>query len=154
MLALALTAAAFSGLAFGGTAFGGTTERIVADWRTGLAINGFDPVAYFTDAAPRTGRLEYEYSFSGVTWRFRNEGNRAAFADRPDVYLPQFGGHDPVGVARGVARPGHPELWVIVDQRLYLFFSEQARDTFRAAPDQTAAAAEEKWPDVVETLSP
>ena len=134
-------------------ALAGTTEQVVADWQTGLALSGFDPVAYFTDATPKTGRLEHEYSFAGVTWRFRNEGNRAAFAERPDVYVPQFGGHDPVAVARGVARPGHPELWLIVENRLYLFYSPEARDAFRAAPDQVNADAEEKWPEVVRTLS-
>ena len=142
-----------AGVAFSTAAIGGTTEQVVADWHTGLAISGFDPVAYFTDAVPKTGRLEYEYSFAGVTWRFRNEGNRAAFAGHPDVYMPQFGGHDPVAVARGVARAGHPELWLIADKRLYLFYSPEARDAFRADPDQVTGAAEEKWPDVVRTLS-
>ena len=45
----------------------GTTDRVVADWLTGLALSGFDPVAYFTDAAPKTGRPEHEYSFGGAT---------------------------------------------------------------------------------------
>ena len=152
MSALA-AALALPAIAFGGAALGGTTERIVADSRSGLAISGFDPVAYFTDAAAKTGKPDYEYSFGGVIWRFRNEGNRAAFAGRPDVYMPQFGGHDPVGVARGVARAGHPELWVIAGKRLYLFYSEEAREAFRTDPDQVAGAAEEKWPAVVSTLS-
>jgi hypothetical protein len=136
------------------TSGGGTTERVVADWRTGLAISGFDPVGYFTDAAAKIGRPELEYPYAGVTWRFGNEGNRAAFAGHPDIYLPRFGGHDPVGVARGVARPGHPEFWLIVEQRLYLFYGADARDAFRADPDRIAAAAEELWPEVLRSLSP
>ena len=72
-----------------------TTERIVLDRRTGLAIHGYDPVAYFTDAVALAGRAELELSYGGVVWRFRNAGNRAAFAERPDVYMPQFGGYDP-----------------------------------------------------------
>ena len=76
--------------------------------RPGLAINGFDPVAYFTEATARQGRVDTEYRLSGATWRFRNEGNRAAFADNPEVYMPQFGGYDPVAIARGTSVAGTP----------------------------------------------
>src|SRR5205807_326568 len=64
-----------------------TTERVVVDLHTGLALYGFDPVAYFTDAKPVAGRPDFELWLAGATWRFRNEGNRAAFADHPEVYM-------------------------------------------------------------------
>jgi YHS domain-containing protein len=95
-----------------------------------------------------------EYSFGGAVWRFRNEGNRAAFVDHPEVYAPVFGGYDPVALARGVASPGHPQIWAIVDDRLYLFYSPEARKSFTANPDSLIAAAERKWPSVRQTLSP
>ena len=60
-----------------------TTERVVTNRHTGLAIDGFDPVAYFVDGAPSSGRADLEFRFAGATWRFRNEGNRAAFAAAP-----------------------------------------------------------------------
>src|SRR5687768_8448023 len=63
-----------------------TTERIVVDPNRGLALNGFDPVAYFTDGKPLLGREDLEYAYAGTVFRFRNEGNRAAFADNPEVY--------------------------------------------------------------------
>ena len=62
-----------------------TTELIVVDPNRGLALSGFDPVAYFTDSRPLLGRPDLEASFSGATWRFRNEGNRAAFLENPEV---------------------------------------------------------------------
>ena len=68
-------------------------------------------MAYFTDAAPRLGSSDFELSFAGVVWRFHNEGNRAAFIANPEVYMPRFGGYDPVAVARGASAPGHAELW-------------------------------------------
>src|SRR5207248_3817916 len=77
-----------------------TTERVVVDERTGLAIHGFDPVAYFTEAAAAIGREELELPYAGAVWRFRNAGNRTAFAERPDIYMPQFGGYDPIVLAR------------------------------------------------------
>jgi hypothetical protein len=70
-----------------------TTERIVVDRHTGLAIGGYDPVAFFTDGRPMVGNPAFEL-------RFCNIDNRAAFAPQPEVYLPQFGGYDPAGVAQ------------------------------------------------------
>jgi hypothetical protein len=88
--------------------YAATTEQIVVDGRTGLAISGFDPVAYFVEGAAKPGRDVFEHVFAGVTWRFCNEGNQAAFAADPEVYMPRFGGYDPVGIARGVTAPVTP----------------------------------------------
>lgn len=131
-----------------------TTERIVTDRNTGLAISGFDPMVYFIDAVPRMGKADHELASSGVTWRFRNEGNMAAFAADPEIYSPQFGGYDPLGVARGVAVAGHPRLWLVHEKRLYLFQSVETRERFSADPDAVRAVAEEKWPDVMRELVP
>ena len=76
------------------------TERIVVDRHTGLAIGGFDPVAYFVEAEAVLGKGDFEYALADTVWRFRNEGNRAAFVDNPEIYMPRFGGYDPVAVAR------------------------------------------------------
>ena len=129
-----------------------TTERIVTDWHTGIALYGYDPVAYFTEARPTTGRSEFELRHAGVTWRFRNEGNRAAFAADPGIYMPQFGGYDPIGVARGVATPGHPQFWARVENRVYLFAGEAQREAFVANPERAISAAESRWPEVLKKL--
>ena len=131
-----------------------TTERVVADHHTGLAISGFDPVAYFIEAHAQVGRPEYELRLDGVSWRFRNEGNRGAFAADPEVYRPRFGGYDPVAVARGASVPGHPEIWLIAEQRLYLFRSEETREAFAENPERVLDAAERRWPEVLRTLTP
>jgi YHS domain-containing protein len=131
-----------------------TTEAIVVDPNRGLALSGFDPVAYFTDARPLVGRGDLEFAYAGATWRFRNEGNRAAFAEHPEIYRPVFGGYDPVAVARGVGTPGHPQIWLIAGARLYFFYDGEAKKTFAAAPESVLNAAERMWPDVLRTLSP
>jgi hypothetical protein len=133
--------------------FAATTERVVSDPASGLAIGGFDSVAYFTDAAPRLGNSDFELSFAGVVWRFRNEGNRAAFIANPDVYMPRFGGYDPVGIARGVSTAGFAELWAVFEQRLYLFYTAEARRTFMANPSPVIAAAAARWAEVKSELS-
>jgi YHS domain-containing protein len=131
-----------------------TTEWVVIDWRTGLAINGFDPVAYFTDAAAAVGHADLEYTYAGATWRFRNRGNQAAFVAHPEIYMPRLGGHDPVQAARGLGVAGNPELWLIVADRLYLFYDDENRAAFAADPGRYIVEAERKWPAVLRTLTP
>ena len=129
-----------------------TSGPVVTDAYTGLAIDGFDPVAYFTGNGPKQGREEFEYELTGVTWRFRSEGNRAAFVDHPEVYAPQFGGYDPMAIGRGVSVPGHPLIWAVVGERLYLFYDKKARDDFIEAPRRAVEAARRQWADVQRTL--
>jgi hypothetical protein len=130
-----------------------TTERVVVNRYSGLAIEGFDPVAYFIKKQPVVGLPDYEASEAGAVWRFHNEGNRASFVAHPDVYGPQFGGYDPVDVARGVTLAGNPRFFVVVGQRLYLFGIETHRDEFAAHPEHYLAEARERWPELEETLS-
>jgi hypothetical protein len=147
-LGMILTAGAFSRVSRAAT-----TERVVTDRHTGLALYGVDPVAYFTDRKPVVGRAEFEYRFAGAIWRFENEGNRAAFVADPKVYMPRFGGYDPVGIARGVSTPGYPELWTLTQDQLYLFYSAQARAAFIADPAAAIAAAEARWAEVMHDLA-
>jgi YHS domain-containing protein len=127
-------------------------EPVAFNRATGLAIDGFDPVAYFVDGKPRAGRQDLELRLGGANWRFANEGNMAAFAADPEVYAPRFGGHDPVAVVRGAATPGHPALWLIAEGHLYLFYSKEARSAFARDPDTAIEAAERHWPGVAHTI--
>lgn len=139
---------------FAGAAWAGLTERIVVDWHTGLAIAGYDPVAFFTDGGPMPGSAAFELRHDGVVWRFRNSGNRAAFAARPDIYMPCYGGYDPVGVARGVAVAGRPNVWLIAGQRLFLFDDPADRQKFAGDAVHFIATADRKWPQLQQSLTP
>jgi len=150
---LALAAALLAALCGVPPAGAATTERVVNDLLSGLAINGVDPVAYFTHAAALYGNADHEYDYGGVIWRFRNVGDQAAFAARPDIYMPRYGGYDPMGLARGVAVPGNPLVWTMVGERVYLFFDEKSRDQFLANPNEAIVTADDKWPAVVSTLA-
>jgi hypothetical protein len=130
----------------------GPTERVVTDRHTGLAIYGFDPVAYFTDGKPQAGAPEYELELADAIWRFHSDGNRGAFARNPEIYLPQYGGYDPMSVARGIAVGGNPSLWLIVGERLYFFYTLKAQQDFAANPTEAIAAADEHWPEVMKDL--
>jgi hypothetical protein len=130
-----------------------TTERVIVNRFTGLAIEGYDPVAYFADARPLVGLPDFEASEAGAVWRFRNEGDRASFLAHPDIYGPQFGGYDPIDLARGVTYAGDPRYWMISGQRLYLFGSQESRDAFAADPQYFLRDATSRWPKLEQDLA-
>jgi hypothetical protein len=144
LLGLVLGLAALS-VTLAGRSNAATTERVVSDANTGLAISGVDPVGYFTDARPIAGKATIELSFGGVVWRFLNIGNRTAFLAHPEVYAPRFGGYDPVDLARGKIVESNASLWLIVDQRLYLFASDANRTAFAGNSGHFVEAAVRRW---------
>ena len=149
----ALLAGFFAPLGLDLAARAATTERVVVNRYSGLAIEGFDPVAYFTDSLASPGVPDFEASEAGAVWRFRNEGNRASFVAHPEIYGPQFGGYDPVDLGRGVAYAGNPRFWVVIGQRLYLFGREENRDAFAANPSRFLKDASARWPAIEQNLA-
>jgi hypothetical protein len=135
------------------TAQAATTERVVVDRFSGLAIDGFDPVAYFADARPVVGAADFEASQAGAVWRFRNASNRASFVAHPDIYGPQFGGYDPIDLARGVTYAGSPRFWLVSGERLYLFGRQASRDAFAADPARVLKEASQRWPELEQKLA-
>lgn len=131
-----------------------TTERIVNDPRSGLALYGYDPVAYFIDRAARAGDREYEFRFAGLTWRFRSEANRAAFERSPDSFVPEFGGYDPLAVGEGIPLEGNPAFFAISEGKLLLFAREESLAKFLANPKNLFDAAANAWPSVQRKLVP
>ena len=151
VLASLTTLAAVAG--FPSQAGAQTTERVIVNRYTGLAIEGYDPLAYFVDGRAELGRQDFEASQAGAVWRFRNEGNRASFVAHPEIYGPQFGGYDPIDLARGVTYAGNPRFWLIVKQRLYLFGRQQNRDAFAADPVRKLREAKARWPALEQGLA-
>ena len=132
--------------------FAAQIERLVINPNSGLVISGFDPVAYFTDQKAVMGRPEFELTQNGAVWRFLNEGNRGAFKEHPEVYSPRFGGYDPVAIDREASVPGHPLIWAVSGERLYLFYNEKSRAAFLKNPVRIIESATRKWPEVARTV--
>ncbi len=153
MAIFALLAGFFANLGPDLAARAATTERVVVNHYSGLAIEGFDPVAYFTDSVAVQGQADFEAAAAGAVWRFRNEGNRASFVAHPEIYGPQFGGYDPVDLGRGVTYAGSPRIWFISQQRLYLFGREDNRDAFAAEPARFLKDANARWPALQDKLA-
>ncbi len=124
MLIKTVLAAAFAGL-ISTAAFAG--DQYVD--KTGYAASGYDVVAYFDlqqskvgqsqpEAIP--GRAEFSAEYNGAKFAFASQANLDKFKADPAAYAPQFDGHCAYGVAQGGKVPGNPNLWRIVDGKLYL----------------------------------
>lgn len=127
-------------------------ETMQRSTRSGLALGGFDPVAYHAQGRPAAGRAEYEMLHRGDVWRFASAANRAAFADAPTVYEPAFEGYDPTGVAEGVAVETDARLFAVVAQRLFLFRTAANRAAFLSDAD-LRRRADANWSAVSELLA-
>src|SRR5271168_3572377 len=82
---------------------------------TGLALRGYDPVAYFTDGKPVPGDFTITARHEGATYRFASEDHKALFEKDPAKYLPQYGGFCAFGTAQGYKVDGDPNVWAIVE---------------------------------------
>lgn len=126
---------------------------VVADPLTGVAIDGLDPVTYFTNAEPQPGKPDYEYDWQGVPWYFVSAANRDVFIRNPEIYAPQFGGHCVTSLSRGYLSDGKPRLYVIDALKLYFFYSTANRDAYLMSKSATLKAAAENWPKLMPNLS-
>jgi YHS domain-containing protein len=104
--------------------------HIVTDRISGIAIMGYDPVAYYTTQDAVLGSPTHETLWNGVVWRFANAANKAVFEDDPQVYAPALGGFDPIGKDRGQNVGGNPHIFSMKDNRLYFFYNTQNRERF------------------------
>lgn len=129
-------------------AAGALVTRIVTDPLTGVAIEGYDAVSYFTDPEPQQGKPDYEFYWDGVPWYFETAANRDVFMRAPEVYAPQYGGHCQMSLARGYLSDGKPRIYVLAAQRLYLFYSSANREAFLLSPAPAIASAETHWTEL------
>jgi hypothetical protein len=112
----------------------------------GVAIHGYDPVAYFTEGAAVDGSNEHELKWMGATWRFSTASNMATFETDPHAYAPQYGGYCAYAMAKGAVATTVPEAWTIHEGKLYLNFSTGVRGLWRADIPGFIAAADGFWP--------
>ena len=114
-----------------------------------LAVSGYDPVAYFTDAKPVEGSSEFETSHQGATWRFLSQANLDAFVADPEAYAPQYGGYCAWAVSQGDTASTDPENWSIVDGKLYLNFDDSVQATWETDVPGFIEKADNNWPTVL-----
>jgi hypothetical protein len=123
-------------------------SHVIFETHTGLALFGYDPVAYHSDGKASEGRSEFMAMHQNLVWRFVSAANREAFVADPSAYIPAFGGHDARAVSEGRMSVGDPTLFLISGGALTLFRSKSNRDQFLAEPEAHKNALA-RWPDVV-----
>ena len=116
----------------------------------GVAIMGYDPVAYFTEGKPMKGSEEFAYEWLGTPWYFAHAKHRDMFAAAPEKYSPQFGGYCSIGVSVDghAAENIDPETaWRIIDGKLYFVYDATYVEELDG-PDRNLilAKAEANWP--------
>ncbi len=120
-------------------------DPVFSSWR-GLAIRGYDPVAYFSDGRPVEGSGEHSFEWKGATWRFASAENRKRFAADPQRYAPQYGGYCAYAVAHGTTAATDPEAWRIVDDKLYLNLDRDIQALWVEDISGFIRKADENWP--------
>jgi YHS domain-containing protein len=129
-------------------------NTIVADPLTGVALDGYDPVTYFSNSEPLPGSADHAAMWGGVTWYFSSAANRDVFLLNPEIYAPQYGGHCVTSLSRGYLSDGKPRLYAIAGMKLYLFYSLANREAFFSSSDGKAVAeAEARWPALAAGLT-
>ena len=127
-------------------------ELVNTGYFGGVAIKGYDPVAYFTEERAIKGSAEYSHRWMGATWHFDSAKNRDLFAGNPVKYAPQYGGHCADGVSFGTITTNiDPEAWRIIEGKLYLSYDPGAAEGLVSNPDKVVSA-QKYWPDVKQTL--
>ena len=112
----------------------------------GIAVKGYDVVAYFTDGQAVKGSKSISHEWQGAKWLFSNEEHRVAFVANPDGYAPQYGGYCAWAVSQGYTADIDPEAWRIVDGRLYLNYDKQIQAKWEKDIPGFIVKANENWP--------
>lgn len=115
----------------------------------GVAIKGYDPVAYFTEKRPVKGTMEFEYVWQGAQWRFANANHREVFQKDPEKYAPRYGGYCAYTVSQGKIAHIDPEAWTIFEGKLYLNLNKSVRDLWEKDLQEYILKADENWPHIL-----
>ena len=125
----------------------GSTSPINVDAQ-GLALRGYDPVAYFEDRKPTRGLENLSASYGGARYLFASESHRKLFLKNPKKYVPEYGGFCAVGTSFGEKVDVDPETGKIVSGKLYLNNGPKALEVFDRDTQNTISRANQRWPTV------
>ena len=113
-----------------------------------LALHGYDPVAYFTDAKPTLGNSKLVVANNVASYYFANQANLDMFKANPGKFEPQYGGYCAFGVSIGKKFDGDPNQWKIVDGKLYVNLNADIAEKFNADVPGALKKAEGNWPTI------
>ena len=114
-----------------------------------IALDGYDPVAFFIDGKPMHGDLNISATHQGATYFFTSKDHKNKFESDPEAYVPQYGGYCAFGVAAGALFPVDINTWQIRNGKLYLNLNPDILEQFNKKFDKQVAKADKNWPDLV-----
>ena len=129
------------------TAFAGGAVNVDG---SGVGIQGYDPVAFFTDVKPVLGQEQFHSNYHDVTYRFASAEHQQMFEKDPAKYEPQFGGYCAYGVTQGHLAPIKVDAFEIVDGRLLMGYDANATKEFNKDQAGNLKIADHNWPGLAE----
>ncbi|MEL6167654.1 MAG: YHS domain-containing (seleno)protein [Pseudomonadota bacterium] len=116
----------------------------------GVAINGYDAVAYFTEGRPVEGDAAFKSVYDGAEFRFSSAENKALFDADPEAFAPQYGGYCAFAVANGYTAKTDPDAWSIHEGKLYLNFNRSIRRRWSRDIPGNIQKGDANWPAVLQ----
>ncbi|MEP6637646.1 MAG: YHS domain-containing (seleno)protein, partial [Acidobacteriota bacterium] len=125
------------------------SKRLLNLDKSGVAVQGYDPVAFFTDGKPVKGNWQFTSSLKGATYYFASAEHKAAFDKEPAKYEPQFGGYCAYGLSKNKLVPIEVDDFQVVNGRLLLQYDKGIRDKFNKDTQGNLKLADANWPGIV-----
>jgi len=125
--------------------FAGSVTMPVSQDEYGIAIKGYDPVAYFLKGRPVKGDPSYQFVWQDARWHFTNADYRDKFATAPERYAPQYGGFCAIGLSVDVVAGADPQVFKIIDGKLYLGYDRSALKKLEKDPAGSIRKADTNW---------
>jgi YHS domain-containing protein len=125
-------------------------KRLINVDKNGLALKGYDPVAYFTENRPVKGDAKFQSTFNGATYYFASAANKKTFEADPNKYEPQFGGFCAYAASQGHTAKIEPDAFEVLNGRLLLQYDRSVRDLFNKDQQGNLAKADRNWPSIVQ----
>ena len=146
----ALTLAAAAGVLAAAPlpAMAGSGKLAYNEDENGVMLHGYDPVAYFTEDKAVKGKETITAKHDGVNYQFSSAEHRDMFQANPAKYVPAYGGHCAMGTAMGIKLNGDPELFRVVDGKLYLNVNEKVQKKWLSDIPGHIETADAKWPEI------
>ncbi|MDX1976669.1 MAG: YHS domain-containing (seleno)protein [Pseudanabaenaceae cyanobacterium bins.68] len=115
----------------------------------GVALDGQDVVAYFTQKKQVAGTKQFTHKWNGATWQFSSANHRDLFAKNPEKYAPQYGGYCAKAASNGDLATTVPTAWEVRDGKLYLNYSAEAQQEWLQDTPKKIVSANQNWPKIL-----
>ena len=131
------------------SAMAGTKTLVNVD-KNGVGLQGYDPVAYFTENRPVKGDPQFVSTYNRVRYQFASAADKSAFDANPSKYEPQFGGFCAYAASEGHTAKIEPDAFQVLNGRLLLQYDKDVREMFNKDPQGRLNKADANWPGIVE----